>query len=70
MERLVPRGRDPLALILLPALAEKIGVSRLTLRIWIKEGKLPPPIRITQKVLAWRVEVIEQWLRAKEVSNG
>jgi excisionase family DNA binding protein len=37
------------------------GVGRDTVYLWIKEGRLPPPIRIG-RVIRWRREVIEKIL--------
>ena len=40
-----------------------VGRNRLTLRRWWGEGKFPKPTLI-HKRLAWRSEVIEQWINA------
>jgi len=44
-------------------LAELLGVSRRTIQLWEKSGKVPEPIRIGRTV-RWRREEIEAWLKA------
>lgn len=42
--------------------AEKIiGRSRLTLRRWWEKGKFPKPTLVNSR-LAWRIEVIEEFI--------
>lgn len=40
-----------------------IGKDRLTLRRWWVEGKFPEPVKLHGRTLAWRREVIEEWLK-------
>lgn len=38
-----------------------IGRNRLTLRRWWKKGKFPKP-SLVNTCLAWRTDVIEEWI--------
>jgi prophage regulatory protein len=51
-----------LTLIWESELAKQLGRSRYTLGRWVRQGTFPPPIKITQQGLAWRVRDIESWL--------
>lgn len=39
------------------------GVSRRTIWEWEKKGKLPPPIRLSTRVIGWRRSTIEAVLK-------
>ena len=53
----------PLPTLIRPdELAEWLGVCRSTIWKWTRKGKLPRPIRISDKITAWKREDIEQWL--------
>lgn len=39
---------------------KKLGISRTTLHRWQKEGKIPPPIKISQNMVAWPMSQIRQ----------
>jgi prophage regulatory protein len=43
-------------------LCEQLGRSKYTLYRWIKSGRFPPPLHVTQQGRAWRVRDIEAWL--------
>lgn len=42
------------------------GVNRTTLQRWEKAGKVPPPIRISQRVVGWRRSTLEAWLESRK----
>ena len=58
----LPDHLQHLALIWEPQLAELLQRSRFTIRRWVSQGKIPPPIRMTEQGLAWRVRDIEHAL--------
>ena len=39
-----------------------IGRNRLTLRRWWEKSKFPRPTKLNGTVLAWRTDVIDQWI--------
>jgi predicted DNA-binding transcriptional regulator AlpA len=47
-----------ITLIWEPQLCEQLGRSRWTIRRWIASGILPPPIRMHEQGLAWRLRDI------------
>ena len=40
-----------------------VPVSRSTWLSWVKEGKAPEPIKLSERTTAWRVEDIREFLR-------
>ncbi|WP_108682071.1 AlpA family transcriptional regulator [Methyloceanibacter sp. wino2] len=51
-------------------LAKRLGVNPWTLDNWRRRGLMPPPIKITENMLFWRVSDIDAWLREKEAAHG
>ena len=53
----------PVKQLVSPAqLSKVLQRSRVTVWRWIKEGILPPPIKINGTVLGWKADVINEWL--------
>jgi predicted DNA-binding transcriptional regulator AlpA len=43
------------------SLAKRLAVHRTTLWRWVRDGKLPPPTKLSPRCLRWREDVIEDW---------
>lgn len=43
----------------------RAGVSRTTVYLWSREGKFPKPVRVGTRMVAWREDEIEAWLKAR-----
>lgn len=43
-------------------LASHLGVTKVTIWRWRKEGRLPPATAISPRIVGWRCETIEAWL--------
>lgn len=43
-----------------------IPVSHSVLWGWVKQGRFPAPIKLSERVTAWRVSDIQQWIEAKK----
>ena len=41
----------------------RTGLSRTTIRRWVKQGLFPPPIRLGERVLGWIEAEVDQWIR-------
>jgi prophage regulatory protein len=50
---------------LIPAI---IPVSSATFWRWIKAGKFPAPVKLSERVSAWPVESVRAWLAAQEAA--
>lgn len=45
-----------------------VGISRVQLYQWIKDGKFPKQIKLTEKYVMWPREVVKQW--QDDVASG
>ena len=45
--------------------AKKIGIGKSTVWLWVKEGKLPEPIKISSRVTVWEEDKITEWQNSK-----
>ena len=52
----------PRAVLRLPEVAEKLTISSVTVRRWVKSGTFPKPIRLGKNTVAWRIADVENWL--------
>jgi len=41
--------------------AELLGVRRGTVWAWVREGRLPQPVRLSARCARWRMEDLEKW---------
>lgn len=48
-----------------PGVAPILPVSNATLWRRVKEGTFPKPVKLSERVTAWRVEDVRQWLDAQ-----
>ena len=57
-------SHSELSLMTVREVAECLGMTRAGIYKWIKEGRMPQPMRLggSKGVLRWRVCDIEQWL--------
>ena len=49
-------------LIRLPELLSLVGVSRATAYRYLASGKLPAPIRLSSRCVAWKASTINEWI--------
>lgn len=55
------RGFHSGALIRITEVCDLVGVCRTTIYRWVSEGIFPPPVRISERAVRWRVDEIEVW---------
>jgi len=46
----------------IPELAERLQVSRTTLKRWNRNGYMPHGIRVGPRLLRWKREIIDGWI--------
>jgi prophage regulatory protein len=56
-------------LVWLPELCEQLGRSKHSIERWVREGRFPKPIKITEQGCAWRLAHVEAWLAKLERSR-
>lgn len=47
----------------------RTGLSRSTIYAWIKHGRFPRPVKLGERIVAWRESDIDHWLESR-VSEG
>lgn len=46
--------------------AEKLGIGRSTAWLWVKQNKLPKPIKLSERVSVWKLSDIENFMAEAE----
>jgi prophage regulatory protein len=49
-------------LLRLPQLKAVLGISRATIYRYVDSGKLPPPVKLSSRCVAWRASAINEWM--------
>jgi len=49
-------------------LAKVLGIAVVTVWRWSADGKLPKPVKLSERVTAWRAEDIRDWMNIKNNS--
>lgn len=39
-----------------------VPIGATTLWRWVREGKFPKPVKLSERVTAWRAEDVREWL--------
>ena len=43
-------------------ITDSLKIDKDTLKVWIKEGKFPPPMKMEDRLTLWSYAVIENWV--------
>jgi len=46
-----------------------LSVGKSTVWAWVKESKIPKPIKLSEYVTVWKLSDIEEWAQHKEINN-
>ena len=49
----------------LPHLKQRIGVSGSSIWAWVKAGKFPKPIKLSENCIAWDAAAVEAWAQSR-----
>ena len=52
----------PDTLLRRPIVEARTGLSRSTIYDWMKHGKFPQPVKLGERLVAWRESDINAWL--------
>lgn len=55
-------------LLRLPELVRTIGVSRATVYRYVGSGRLPVPVKLSTRCVAWRASEITAWMAALQTA--
>jgi len=50
--------------IRIPKVMEKTGLARSTIWLFVKKGKLPKPIKLSQRVTVWKESEISAYINS------
>jgi prophage regulatory protein len=50
-----------------PDVAPIVPISAATLWRMVRAGSFPKPVKLTERITAWPVDAISQWLESREV---
>ncbi|WP_370635857.1 helix-turn-helix transcriptional regulator [Paralcaligenes sp. KSB-10] len=45
-----------------PVVAKASGVGESTIWLWVRKGKFPKPVKISERVTGWRAEQVQEFL--------
>jgi len=49
---------------------KKTGVAKSTIWLWVKEGKLPKPIKLSERITVWNENEIDEWIELKKSNQS
>ena len=47
-------------------ITDSLKIDKDTLKVWIKEGKFPPPMKMEDRLTLWSYAVIENWVAQQQ----
>ena len=47
---------------------QRTGLARSTVWLWVKQGKLPAPIKLSERVTVWRESDLNDWMNEQGVA--
>ena len=47
-------------------ITDSLKIDKDTLKLWIKEGKFPPPMKMEDRLTLWSYAVIENWVAQQQ----
>jgi len=48
---------------------KKTGIAKSTIWLWVKENKLPKPIKLSPRITVWDENEIDKWIELKKVTG-
>ncbi|MGZ5056251.1 MAG: helix-turn-helix transcriptional regulator [Methylobacter sp.] len=59
-----------MSLLKLKDVIEKVKLSRSSIYSLTKAGAFPPPLRLSERRIAWRTEDVDNWLNNRPVAQN
>lgn len=44
---------------------KKTSIGKSTIWVWVKDGKFPKPIKLSERISAWKESDIDEWVKGK-----
>jgi prophage regulatory protein len=52
-------------LIRIQEVSNLVSLGKSTIRLWVAQGKFPPPITLSPTIKVWKPQDIQQWIEAR-----
>ncbi len=49
----------------IPDVMTQTGLAKSTIWLWVKQGKLPAPIKLSSRVTVWEQSELDNWMDSK-----
>jgi prophage regulatory protein len=49
----------------LPAVLERVNISKTSMYSWMKSGDFPQPVRLGPRSVAWRRSDVDAWIESR-----
>lgn len=53
-----------------PDVCEAIGVRKSSLYAMVKEGKFPPPLKLTSQCVGWKTSTVQAWIDGRQIASA
>ena len=63
------RANNP-RLLRRPEVEARTGLSRSTIYDWMKRGEFPQPVKLGERLVAWRESDVSEWLESRETRSA
>ncbi len=57
-------------MLILPSVIERTALSRSSIYDFIKKGRFPSPVKLSERSVAWVSSEIDQWLAERAEQRG
>lgn len=54
-----------MTLLRVKEVVKKTGLGKSTIWSWVKDGKFPKPIKLSERISAWKESDIDAWIEGK-----
>jgi prophage regulatory protein len=56
--------------IRLPEVVRRVGISRSSVWLWVRQGRFPRPVRVGPRVTCWRESEVDRWIAERVEAGG
>ena len=53
------------SLVRINSVMEQTGLAKSTVWLWVKEEKLPKPIKLSARVTVWKQSELDEWIESQ-----
>lgn len=53
-----------------PEVEGRTGLSRSTIYAWMERGEFPQPVKLGERLVAWRENDVTAWIKSRETRSA